>query len=137
MRLSLFRGRHVPLLVALFFPVLGCNADRPVAGPAPAPTQTTKAGETQNKVPRPELSLIEYDTESRTLILYDLNEENARWMLVMPGQSMGIPVNAIHQFQDDVEPDLIQIFFTTSAGLASPRVSLGEILRSRPIPASR
>ena len=83
------------------------------------------------KVPRPDPAMIGYDPDSRTLVLYPLPDAAARWMLHLPDQPKGIPVNTIHRFMDEVDVNVVAVFYTTPTGQPSPRVTLREVLSAR------
>ena len=100
------------------------------AGKADADRSRPAATPTSN-VPKPDPARIAYDPASRTLTLYDLPDAAAKWMLHVPDQPKGVPVNAVHRFMDEIDPDRVAVFYTTPAGQASPRVSLREVLAAR------
>lgn len=79
------------------------------------------------KVPKPDAALIGYDDDSRTLVLYDLGDADAKWMLHLPDQMKGIPVNRVHQFLEDVDVDRVAVFYMTRSGQASPRITLRDV----------
>lgn len=83
------------------------------------------------KLPKPDAARIDYDPNTRTLVLYDLPDAAAKWMLHVPEQSKGVPVNSIHQFMDEIDPDRVAVFYTTADGQPSPRVTLREVLAAR------
>jgi hypothetical protein len=83
------------------------------------------------KLPKPDAARIHYDPNTRTLVLYDLPDAAAKWMLHVPEQSKGVPVNSIHQFMDEIDPDRVAVFYTTADGQPSPRVTLREVLAAR------
>lgn len=83
------------------------------------------------KLPRPDPALIGYDPDTRTLVLYALPDPSAKWMLHVPDQPKGVPVTAVHQFMEEIDPDRVAVFYTTAAGLPSPRVTLREVLSAR------
>jgi hypothetical protein len=89
------------------------------------------------KVPRPDADLIAYDPDTRTLVLYPLPDAASKWMLHLPDQPRGVPVNAVHQFMEEVDADKVAVFYTTAAGQSSPRVTLRDILSARETRAQR
>jgi hypothetical protein len=89
------------------------------------------------KVPRPDADLIGYDPDTRTLVLYDLPDAAAKWMLHLPDQPRGVPVNVVHRFMEEVDADKVAVFYTTAAGQPSPRVTLRDILSARDTRAQR
>ena len=89
------------------------------------------------KVPRPDADLIGYDPDTRTLVLYSLPDAASKWMLHLPDQVRGVPVNVVHQFMEEVDADKVAVFYTTAAGQPSPRVTLREVLSARETRAQR
>jgi hypothetical protein len=89
------------------------------------------------KVPKPDADLIGYDPDTRTLVLYSLPDAASKWMLHLPDQPRGVPVNAVHQFMEEVDADKVAVFYTTAAGQSSPRVTLRDILSARETRAQR
>jgi hypothetical protein len=115
----------------------GDGSSRQPAGPASADVvkadgdrPKSPVDPTTAKVPKPDLARIGYDSDTRTLVLYDLPDA-AKWMLHLPEQPKGVPVNPVHQFMDDVDVDRVAVFYTTAAGHPSPRVTLREVLAAR------
>lgn len=81
----------------------------------------------KSTLPRPDAVLIRYDSDSRTLTLYDLPNRDATWMLATNRNLKGEPVPMIYWFGDEVDPSTIAVFYTTSTGQQSPRITLEEI----------
>jgi len=119
----------------------GCDgsARRPAAGQAQAEADKAATADSARargpadptaKVPKPDPALMGYDPDTRTLVLYHLPDEG-RWMLHLPDQPKGVPVNDVHRFMDEVDVDRVAVFYTTAAGQPSPRVTLREVLSAR------
>ena len=83
------------------------------------------------KVPRPDAARIGYDPDTRTLVLYALPDAAAKWMLHLPDQPLGVPVNTVHQFMGEVDTDRVAVSYTTAAGQPSPRVTLRDVITAR------
>ena len=107
--------------------------------PAAAQAEAAKGGPTGQtaKLPKPDPALIGYDPDTRTLVLYPLPDAADRWMLHVPDQPKGVPVNTVHQFMEEIDPDKVAVFYTTAAGQPSPRVTLREVLSARDARAKR
>jgi hypothetical protein len=129
----------IPSAAGMIF-LAGCGdgSSRQPAGPVSADAEKadsdrpkSPADPTTVKVPRPDPGLIGYDADTRTLVLYDLPDSASKWMLHLPEQPKGVPVNPVHQFMTDVDVDRVAVFYTTAAGLPSPRVTLREVLAAR------
>jgi hypothetical protein len=80
----------------------------------------------KSTLPRPDAHRIRFDAASRTLSLYDLADDQARWMLAGPRTSQGEPVSSGHVFTSDVDLDRVSVFYTIR-GLASPALTLREV----------
>jgi hypothetical protein len=89
------------------------------------------------KLPKPDVALIGYDADTRTLVLYTLPDPADKWVLHVPDQPKGLPVNTVHQFMEEVDPDRVAVSYTTAAGHPSPRVTLREVLAARDARAHR
>jgi hypothetical protein len=125
-----------------FILAAGCDGSsrQPAAGQAQVEADKAAAADVARgrgpadptaKVPKPDLAMIGYDPGARRLVLYRLPDAAAKWMLHVPEQPKGVPVNEIHQFMEEVDLDRVAVFYTTATGQASPRVTLREILSAR------
>ena len=96
-------------------------------------------GPTQQQPEKPDLTRLAYNPDKRKLTLYDLPERSARWMLMMPGKPMGIPVESEYEFPAGLECDVeqITIFYTVPNRRPSPTVTLREIQESGDVKAQR
>jgi hypothetical protein len=102
----------------------GCDAaPRETATTHRAPATSAKAA----TLVRPDAFRISYDADRRLLTLYDLPDDQARWMLSTPRNAKGEPVTSGHVFASEVDLDRVTVFYTTK-GVASPAISLREVL---------
>ncbi len=103
---------------------IGCDrTPRQDAAAVTPPVDKAKA-----MLPRPDPFRMCYNADTRMLSLYDLAENEGRWMLVTPRNKSGEPVSVDHAFMSDVNLDAVAIFYTTPSGLTSPQVTLREIV---------
>jgi hypothetical protein len=116
------------LALALF--LAGCTGPRePVAATDRGePAADRPPQDPKSTLARPDPALMHYDPASRTLTLYDLPDRDAQWMVATPENPLGEPVGAIHAFPDEVDVDRTAVFYTTTGGRPSPRVTLREVL---------
>src|SRR5437016_3795545 len=89
-------------------PAAEAKADKAAAADADRPRLPA---DPTAKVPKPDPALIGYDPATRTLVLYPLPDAAAKWMLHLPDQPKGVPVNTVHQFMDEVDPDRVAVFY--------------------------
>jgi hypothetical protein len=123
--------------VVLTVGVAGCDGGRVPSAAVPPSTARTRPQDPGTKVPRPDPALIDYDPATRTLVLYQLADAGAKWLIQLPDSPSGVPVNPTHQFMDEPDADRVAVFYTTAAGQPSPRVSLAEVLAAREARAKR
>ena len=103
--------------------LVGCdNGPRDSVALSKAPATAAKT-----TLPKPDAYRISYDAGSRTLSLYDLPDDQARWMITSPRNAKGEPVSNGHTFTSDIDLDSVSVFYTTH-GLASPTITLREVL---------
>ena len=96
-------------------------------------------GPTQQQPEKPDLTRLAYNADKRKLTLYDLPERSGRWMLMIPGKPMGIPVESEYEFPAGLECDVEQItvFYTVPNRRPSPSVTLREIQESGDVKVRR
>lgn len=121
------------LALAVLGALAGCDGSRQTTEPSSSGTHSRARPpqDPNTKVPRPDAALIEYDVDTQTLVLYSLEDAGSRWMLYLPDQPKGVPVNAVHQFMDEVDLAKVAVFYITGTGQPSPRVTLREVLTAR------
>jgi len=79
---------------------------------------------------RPDLSQLSYDASMRKLRVYALSERGARWLLMLPGFPMGVPIDGEYDFPAAMECDLdqVQLVITAPNRRPSTPVTLRDIL---------
>jgi hypothetical protein len=115
-------------------PAAEVHADKAATADAGHPRVTT---DPTARVPKPDAALIGYDPDTRTLVLYPLPDAAAKWVLHLPDHPRGVPVNTVHKFMEEIDPDRVAVSYTTSTGQSSPRVTLREVITARDARARR
>lgn len=135
MRSFFFRPRWTASATALF--LIGCDAAprqaTPETTPAEAPSLRiaevlpVQAGPRDGA--RPDLAQLSYDPLVRRLRVYALTD-GARWLLMLPGFPMGVPIEGEYDFPVamDCELDQVQLVITAPNRRTGPAVSLRDIL---------
>ena len=77
------------------------------------------------ELPPPDADRISYDAKTRTLTLYEL-PRNDRWVVQMPGESVGRPVPPQHRLPD-VDPAEVHVYYTRPGLKPSASVSVKQI----------
>ncbi|CAN5531689.1 hypothetical protein BH11PLA2_BH11PLA2_39170 [soil metagenome] len=77
---------------------------------------------------RPDAYRIGYDPATRILSLYELPDDQVRWMISSQRNLKGEPVNNGYTFASEVDLDNVAVFYTTARGQSSPRITLREVL---------
>jgi hypothetical protein len=76
-------------------------------------------------LPAPDTDRINYDANTRTLTLYDL-PRNERWLVQLPGESIGRPVPPQHKLPD-VDMAEVHVYYTRPGQRPSASVSVKQI----------
>jgi hypothetical protein len=76
-------------------------------------------------LPAPDADRINYDANTRTLTLYDL-PRNERWLVQLPGESVGKPVPPQHRLPD-VDMSEVHVYYTRPGQKPSASVSVKQI----------
>ena len=97
----------------------GCHAE------IPAPPPSDRCGGA-----RPDLAKLSYDPVARKLRVYPLTERGARWLLMLPGFPMGLPIDGEYDFPAALDCDLdqVQLVITAPNRRAGTPVTLRDIL---------
>jgi len=127
-------------MAAAMLLMAGCDA-----APRPATSESTSAESAGLRVAevlptqadprdgaRPDLSQLSYDPAGRRLHVYPLTERGARWLLVLPGFPMGVPLEGEFVFPTAMDCDLdqVQLFIIAPNRRAGTPVTLRDILES-------
>ena len=77
------------------------------------------------ELPPPDADRINYDARTRTLTLYEL-PHNQRWLVQLPGESVGRPVPPQHRLPD-VDMAEVYVYYTRPGVKSSAPVSVKQI----------
>ena len=127
-RRPIARGVALLLLTGGLF---GCGgATPPGADPTPHAVGTGDPAWIVNRpnLPPPDADRITYDERTRTLTLYDL-PGNERWLVKLPGESVGQPVPPQHRLPD-VDPAEVMVYYARPGVRPSTPVSVRQIQES-------
>lgn len=107
---------------------LAFGCDRSPRGSLPSAEATAEAiEEPHSKLAKPDVMRMSYDATSRVLHLYDL-EVGQKWMLSVPWSKRSEPVENDHNFMNELDLEKVAVFYTTSNGQVSAKVTLREIM---------
>jgi len=113
--------------------VAGCDS-QPTAqlGDSP-PTKAhgPEPGEARIRAPMPDTTRLAFDEKTQVLKLYDLPENGACWMVSLPTEPRGVPVQGDFKFSKPADPKTVSVFYTLPKGGMSNPVSLQEIVDAK------
>lgn len=128
--LRITRPRAWARAAALLVPLglTGCGTATP-PGSAPSP-HAVGANDpawivSRPALPPPDTDRMNYDPRTRTLTLYGL-PGNDRWLVQLPGESVGRPVPPQHRLPD-VDPAEVMVYYTRPGVKPSVPVSVKQI----------
>jgi len=107
---------------------LGCGtATPPGAEPSPHAVGSNDPAWITNRpeLPPPDADRINYDARTRTLTLYNL-PGNDRWLVQLPGESVGRPVPPQHRLPD-VDTAEVLVYYTRPGLKPSAAISVKQI----------
>jgi hypothetical protein len=113
--------------------VFGCGTAAPPPGEL-APHQTSSAPGTNDpawltsreKLPAPDLNLVEYDAYERTLAFAELPGQD-RWMVQLPGERAGRPVGPRHRLPEGVDKERTLVYYARAGVKVSAAVTVKAI----------
>jgi len=113
--------------------VFGCGTAAPPANDQ-APHQSSSVPgtndpawlTTRDKLPAPDINLIEYDTYRRTLTFSDLPGHD-RWMVQLPDELSGRPVGPQHRLPEGVDKERTLVYYARAGVTVSAPVSVKAI----------
>ena len=111
---------------------ISCDS-QPANVPEDTGTQTPNpvAGDTRVKAPIPDATRLNFDESTQVLHLYDLPEQGAYWMVSLPTEPRGVPVQGDFKFSKRADPKAVSIYYTLPKGGTSNAVSLQEIVDAK------
>lgn len=125
-------ARRARLAALLAFPValFGCGSATP-PGAEPSPHAITGTNDpawvtSRAQLPPPDADRINFDEHTRTLTLYDL-PGNDRWMVQLPGETVGRPASAQHRVPRDTDLSEVMVYYARPGVKPSTAVSVKRI----------
>jgi hypothetical protein len=83
------------------------------------------------RAPKPDTTRLAFDETTQVLSLYDLPENGACWMVALPAEPRGVPVQGDFRFSKPADPKTVSVFYTLPQGGMSNPVSLQEIVDAK------
>jgi hypothetical protein len=121
------------LLALTALGLIGCGtATPPVEEPvAAAPASTPGMNDpswltSREKLPPPDTDRIEYDSQKRTLTLYDLPGRD-NWMVKLPDEAVGRLVGAHHRLPEGIDTTQILVYYARAGVKISAPVTVAQI----------
>ncbi len=113
--------------------VAGCNSQPGADGGDTAATKipAQEPNDARVRAPKPDTSRLAFDEATQVLKLYDLPENGACWMVALPAEPRGVPVQGDFKFSKPADPKTVSVFYTLPKGGLSNPVSLQEIVDSK------
>lgn len=135
-------GYHIPacgccfggILLMFVAAVAGCEQSttprQRAESPVPAGVKAHPVPDPRPRLEAPIPSRFHYDDQTRTLRSYELHERSARWMVLLPNEPHGLPLQKVHPIPSSVPADQVIILYTVPGGGTSPAISLADIRNS-------
>ncbi len=116
----------------LAFAGLSCDS-QPTLPSEENGTETPKLsqGDARTKGPIPDATRLNFDESTQVLHLYDLPEQGGYWMVSLPAEPRGVPVQGDFKFSKRADPKAVSIYYTLPKGGTSNAVSLQEIVDAK------
>ncbi len=122
-------GRALAFALALgCMAAAGCG-QRTTADNAP-PSEEAVPQPVLAELPPPATDRIEYDSQTRTLVFYEL-PESARWMVRRPNSEIPDLAGPDHRLPEGIDPQHTFVFYRRPGGQQSRAVSLAQIQAAR------
>ena len=83
------------------------------------------------RAPKPDPTRLTFDETTQILKLYDLPDNGGCWMVALPSEPRGVPVQGDFRFSKPADPKTVSVFYTLPKGGVSNPVSLQEIVDSK------
>ena len=111
----------------------GCNSQPAAEVGDTSPTKVAVQEPTDARVraPKPDTARLAFDEATQVLKLYELPENGACWMVALPAEPRGVPVQGDFKFSKRADPKTVSVFYTLPKGGVSNPVSLQEIVDSK------
>ena len=113
---------------------LACNS-QPAAkvDDPPADAPKLESADARNRAPKPDTNRLSFDESTQVLQLYDLPDDGGHWMVALPTEPRGVPVQGDFKFTKKADPKAVSVFYTLPQGGMSNPVSLQEIVDARKV----
>ena len=125
--------RRAAALGLMGFAVAGCDS-RPSAQVGETPATKIPVQEPTDarvRAPKPDTARLTFDETTQVLSLYDLPEDGGCWMVALPAEPRGVPVQGDFRFSKPADPKTVSVFYTLPKGGMSNPVSLQEIVDAK------
>ena len=106
-------------------PVADVPDDRTGESAIPAP------GDARTRAPSPDAARLSFDESTQVLQLYDLPEQGGYWMVALPAEPRGVPMQGDFKFTKRADPKAVSIYYTLPKGGTSNAVTLQEIVDAK------
>ena len=108
----------------------GCDSqpNAPVGDTPSTKVPVQEPGDARTRAPKPDTTRLAFDEKTQVLKLYDLPENGACWMVALPAEPRGVPVQGDFKFSKPADPKTVSVFYTLPKGGISNPVSLQEIV---------
>jgi len=116
---------------------IGCDSHSRPRQTADAPSETPAVPDPYPKLSPPVPSRLAFDELSRTLTTYDLPDRSARWMVLMPSEPRGLPLQRVHTLPKGVSPQEVIVFYSIPGRGTSHAISLADVIQSQQLQAQR
>jgi len=112
--------------------VAGCNS-QPTSQLETPSTQipAQEPSDTRLRAPKPDATRLAFDENTQVLKLYDLPDNGGCWMVALPAEPRGVPVQGDFKFSKRADPKTVSVFYTLPRGGTSNPVSLQEIVDAK------
>jgi hypothetical protein len=105
------------------------------AGWGGPPTDGDAARPFMRELPRPAVERIDYNPDTRTLVLYRL-PASGRWQVWQRGDAEPAPIGPAHVLRPEADPDHTYIAYRRPTGQASGWVTVADVVAARSTHAS-
>ncbi len=130
----LSRMRFPKILAVGCLAMVGSACDsQPAPNVAARPDEAPKpnSAEVRALAPKPDTARLKFDESTQILQLYELPDPGSYWMVSLPAEPRGVPVQGDFQFAKPADPKSVTVFYTLPRGGVSNPVSLQDIVDAK------
>ena len=117
--------------------VFGCGMPSPPASEPSLQSNAATPGAndpawltSREKLPAPHLDRLDYDSEKRTLALYDLTGRD-QWMVQLPNETFGHIIGPSHRLPEGVDTSRTLVYYARPGVKVSTHVTVADIEAGR------